>query len=63
MGFSGHHGANFCKQRAVFGDVLRGLAGVAYSAFAASATASTASAALSAFFVVACGLAVVVPVT
>ena len=42
--------------------MLRGLAGVAPAGFAASAAASaTASAALGAFFVVACGLAVVVP--
>ena len=45
--------------------MLRGLAGVAPAGFAASAaasaTASAASAALGAFFVVACGLAVVVP--
>ena len=64
-GFSGHHGTHFCKQRAVFCDVLRGLAGVAHAGFAASAaaatTASAASAALGAFFVVARGLAVVVP--
>jgi len=45
--------------------VLRGLAGVAHTGFAASAaasaTASDTSAALGAFFVIACGLAVVVP--
>ena len=41
--------------------MLRGLAGVAPAGFAASAAASAASAALGAFFVVACGLAVVVP--
>ena len=62
---SGHHGTHFCKQRTVFCDVLRGLAGVAPAGFAASAatsaTASAASAILGAFFVVACGLTVVVP--